>query len=184
MQNPVPYTSIFHRKAHRSKKPSDLWWILGLVALGIMAFSWLITGQTRYVFPGPAVLFLIFRYGRASTEEVFFFVQRNVKGDCSYGWLDDDKKRHGDLPIEEYTYWCVEEDTMTMKKKYTLFMQFGNSGQTISLKEETELKEPPAGWPLHNEKVPPDENRFLITGLRDLAIIMDKVSVPEAVKSM
>lgn len=181
MQNTTTYTTIFHRKSSRCLKPNYVV-LYGSIALMIGGFLFALSSE-RYTYGGPGllVLYIAWKFGANRREEVFFFIQRNVKGDVSYGYLDDDKKRHGDLPVEEYSHWYVGDGSEKGKNTYTLVFMIRNSGQTVYLKEEVELPAPPESWSFDSENPSKTEGTYLVPGLRELVTVMD-TNAPVAAK--
>lgn len=136
--------------------------------------------DSKTFFMAPLVGFLAFRYAFNKTEKIYFFVQRDGKNNLSYGYMDSDKQRKGDLPIEEWTHWYHEYGISVGKvKSYMLYVSINNGYETVYLKEELKSTAPPENWPHSEDKQDNKTGVFLVPGLRTLVNELDKVSVEE-----
>jgi hypothetical protein len=172
------YTTVFRTKAQRYTSTNMI--VIG-IAVAYLAFAVLMVAaqeSTRLIFPSPLVLFLAWRYGRNKSEEVYFFIQKNAAGDFSYGYMNDEKQRKGDILIDEFTYWYTEQPSIGRSKNYTLYFMLKYDAHIVYLKEPVKLEEPPENWTLSQEDVENKTGVFQITGLRTLAKEMEKGNAP------
>lgn len=180
MSSAIPYTTLYRQPGQRCISSNTA--LIGLaiayavVSLGIFVS----TDSSRIFLGGPLVVFLVWRYGTSRTEKIFFFIQCNTRNDMSYGYMDSDKQRKGDLPIDEYSNWYTEHPSPGKMKTYMLYVMIRNVGQVIYLKEELKSETPPEGWNLTEEVIENKTGVFLVPGLRTLILEMDKHSQIES----
>lgn len=166
---PTAQTTIFRTKAQRYTSSNQI--VIGIAVLYLAAAGamYMMTERSTLLFPAPLVLFLAWRYGWNSSEEVYFFVQKDNNNSLSFGWMDSDKKHKGDIPIDEFTYWYVEEVSIGKMKNFTLYILLKNNTHDVYLKEEVKSETPPENWPVSTENIENKTGVFKITGLRTLA---------------
>jgi hypothetical protein len=173
--------TVFRQPGHRYVGTNPI--ILGaaVVFLVVAVGIWISSEDFKTFYLSPVIGWMVFRFGLPRTEKIYFFIQRNQKNDLSYGWMDDDKQRKGDLPIETWEHWYVEGLSIGKTKNYMLYVSMNNGFETVYLKEEFKSTTPPENWPQSDEVRENKPGVFQISGLKTLVTELDKVSVTDSV---
>lgn len=174
------FHTIFQHPAQRCKGAGDFWAALIVVTLILVVGVYVFTdGAYIALGPSPLLIFIIWRLTRNKVEAVTFYVSQNHKNDLVFGYKDSEDKTHGDFPLDEYMYWCVEGTSTVSGWNYELYMQIQSKGFTYYLKEKMVGRRPPERWPVSKNKIKDALGVIYVPQLVELAKMIDRAAVEE-----
>ncbi|HEU4718643.1 MAG TPA: hypothetical protein VFU15_12450 [Bacteroidia bacterium] len=174
---------LFVRKASRHKHGVNPLLFLIILAWLVIAFVVYVNneGATSVYLPGPLLIYFLYRSGRNRTEEVTVVIEKDNKdGDLYFYYLNEDKEKKDDYPIDEFSYWYVRNLSGNKTKSFDLFVKFQCEGKDPVFLKETKVNfDVTPGWEELDEKPGSSAQTFLVPDIGQLASILDSAATTE-----
>ena len=151
--------------------------MLAAVAIAVVVFI-TADGKVRFVAPGPLLILALMRNNQSKQSNIKVFVNQDGS-DFEFGYYNSRNELVGPFPIDEYTYWCVEQAHAKEGRNYDLYFQINTGGKTVYLKQQVVLRTPPQGWDITPQRFGDGAAIFNCGNLLSLARIVDAGSASE-----